>query len=864
MAKPVDRNRYKSSSQSRYCSRNRKVEAQKWSIIPNSISVNKDQFSALINDGTFNNNLDIIVSYVECGALRVRIEPNSKESFKRYDCSKEETIINQKKLSSLSPISHEKNQTHSIIRSQKTTVEICYNPFSATIYDESGKVMVLNPQDTAIFETNRNKEALPQLFENSEFGGHNDAYKNGPTSVAMDVAFFGNQNRLTGLPGHTLPLSLPTTTNEGGEPIRFFNTDINHFEVNNGMSMYGAVPFILAHSLERSSGFFWLNPSETWVDITQQESSSLARFVSEGGYIDLFVFTGTNDQIMDSYTGLTGKPMLVPKFGLGYHQCRWGYMTSDELLEVSSNLDKYLVPHDVLWLDLDHTDDRKYFTFHPTNFPNPKKMLEEFAKFKRNVVVLVDPHLRAERSYPVYAAASDKKYLLKNKDGSEYIGNCWPGRSAWPDFLNPAVRAWWETLFDFSHYKQSAPNCHIWNDMNEISVFDSADGTCPRDLLHFDDIEEREVHNIYGHMMISATFGGLVKRSENQNSRPFILTRSFFAGSQKYSTVWSGDNAADWNHLSNSLQMVLSFGIGSIVYSGSDVGGFFDSPNPKLLSRWFSVGAWTYSFFREHCHHLAERREISVVSDDNARNLMRDSVVERYQMLPYWYTLSRESNLTGLPIVRPLWWEFNEARFLDIDDKAMLGRWLLIVPFMKETDEDISVPLPQGRWYSFREFNEVTGTETLAKFNGGKTAVFLRGGGVIPMKLRLRKSSALMFWDPYTLIVALDQNGNAEGELYEDDGETFNFNQGHYIHKVIKYNKNVLSSINKFEATQNQFTDKYDVEIELIKIVGLKSAPHKITCENGNNVRFEVINGVVHINQPKLLIRDNWNLVFTF
>lgn len=164
--------------------------------------------------------------------------------------------------------------------------------------------------------------------------------------------------------------------------------------------------------------------------------------------------------------------------------------------------------------------------------------------------------------------------------------------------------------------------------MNEISVFEIAENTAPRDLHHIDGLEEREVHNIYGHLMISATFGGLLKRDPNQNSRPFILTRSFFAGLQRSAFTWSGDNTANWLHLQNSIPQVLSYGVSSMVYSGADIGGFHDS---KLLSRWYQVGTWLYPFFRCHCHE----REIYMLEGE-PRAVARDAIVDRYRLLPYW------------------------------------------------------------------------------------------------------------------------------------------------------------------------------------------------------------------------------------
>ena len=545
-----------------FCTRDRYIQKQNWSLVTNSWKLVDNTFEAIILDEPHNNQLKLTIAFLDCGASRMRIQPVKEENFVRFDCAKEPTIVNQEELQKIgnAKMSVEKEKIILVDVRDKKRIEIQKKPFLVTTYDKDGKKRVsLNQEDNAVFETNRDKEKEPDLFKSYNWGGHNDEFKNGPTSVAINIDFHLKDTKISGLPSHTLPVNLQQTANVN-DPIRLFNTDINEYEIKSEMSMYGAIPFILGHSVEGADGIFWCNPSETWADIVTNDIKRV-RLMSEGGYIDVFLFTGTHKDVVDKFTTITGRPQLVPMFGLGFHQCRWGYLTAKEVAEVDEKLDSAVVPHDVLWLDLDYADDKKYFTFHPTNFKNPEKLLDKLNHNKRHLVVLIDPHLKVDNDYSVYKEALDKNLFIKEKDGvSSFVGNCWPGRSSWPDFLNPEARSWWESNYAYAKYKHSKPNLHIWNDMNEIAVFDSCDLTAPRDLIHYGNIEEREVHNIYGHLMVSSSFGGLVKRDQNQNSRPFILTRSFFAGSQKYALVWTGDNTANWDHLLSSIQMVLTYG----------------------------------------------------------------------------------------------------------------------------------------------------------------------------------------------------------------------------------------------------------------------------------------------------------------
>lgn len=858
LSSSVDRTQYRKSSESPFCQRGLNAKESQWYIPADSIVDQGDVFKATIVDQLFNTKLSLYIKYLTIGTFHIKIVPSIKELFDRFDVSEEPTVVNQEVKNDLGPYKYAQNNDEVTLSGSEETLVIQLKPFLITLKDKAGDVVIINPDNRAVFETNRDKEKNPELFESNTYNGFNDVFKNGPTSVAMTFRFVGEKVRLQGLPLHTLPLTLPDTTDE---PIRLYNTDINRFEIGNGMSMYGSIPFLLAKSVGKTASLFWANPSETWVTVKSGDGTAETRFISEGGYLDMYLSTGDHKSVIERYTSLTGKPMLTPRFALGYHQCRWGYYSQADLMDVSKKLDDYKIPHDVLWLDLDHTDNRRYFTWHPKNFPTPLKMLDSFWKDKRYVVVLCDPHLIADKGYHVYKEFSELGLVLM-RNGNEYNAECWPGKSAWPDYFNPAARKLWEKHFSFSKFKLSRENLYFWNDMNEMSVFDAADKTSHKDIVIHNGIEEREVHNMHGHMMISSTFGGLIKRTEKPK-RPFILTRSFFAGSQKYSYIWTGDNSAEYSHLKNSIPSVLSAGLAGIPFSGADVGGFFDSPSESLLARWFSVAAWIYPFFREHCHHNSEWREPNVVKNDDYRRLIINSVHERYQHLPYWYTLAHESNQTGHPIVRPLWWCFDSPEYFDVDDKVMLGDGILVVPHINEEDNPLKVSLPpNNRWYDLRTLKEIKNTVDEPPLEFGRAAVYLRGGYIIPTKDTTRKSSTFMFKDPFTLTVGLSDDQTAFGSLYEDDGESFEYSDGVFINKLISFSNGVLESKDAGNPPKGLFaSSSYKVTVNCIKVVGLKSKPTTITGPKGN-LDFYYEDEVLIIRKPNLLISENWKVTF--
>lgn len=272
-------------------------------------------------------------------------------------------------------------------------------------------------------------------------------------------------------------------------------------------------------------------------------------------------------------------------FTLAYHQCRWNYNDEEDVRTVVENFDLHNMPVDVMWLDIEYTDNKKYFTWDAIKFPHPQIMQQNLTALGRKLVVIIDPHIKRDGGYFLHNDALANDYYVKNKDGSVYEGWCWPGSSSYLDFFNPAVRNYYSGLYDLSKFPGSTQDMYIWNDMNEPSVFNGPEITMPKDCVHYGGWEHRHVHNLYGLYHTMGTFSGLLSRSQNTR-RPFILTRAHFAGSQRYAAVWTGDNAAEWSHLAISYPMCLSLALGGISFCGADIGGFFKNPDVELLTRW--------------------------------------------------------------------------------------------------------------------------------------------------------------------------------------------------------------------------------------------------------------------------------------
>lgn len=494
------------------------------------------------------------------------------------------------------------------------------------------------------------------LWEES-FGSHTDSKPNGPMSVGMDIAF-PRSNHIFGLPEHASSTELKTTLGEGAhytDPYRLYSLDVFEYELDEPMALYGHVPLVVSQSVATgTAGVFWFNPTETFVDVlTPSNNGKTTHFMSESGIIDTFLLPGpTPADLYRQYSHLTGTAPLPPLFSLGYHQCRWNYKDERDVYQVHEKFEELDYPYDVLWLDIEHTDGKRYFTWDDNLFPHPIEMQEKLASQGRHMVTIIDPHIKRDDKYYIHKEATAKGYYVKEKDGKkDYDGWCWPGSSSYLDFTSSQVRSWWADQFAYNRYKGSTTSLFTWNDMNEPSVFNGPEVTMQKDLKNLAGVEHREWHNLYGILFQRATMEGQIRRNQpDENLRPFVLTRSFFAGSQRYGAIWTGDNAAEWSHLAISSPMLLGLNVAALSFVGADVGGFFGNTDAELMTRWMQAGAYQ-PFFRGHAHHDSHRREPWTFDDDTMVRL-RKAAMARYALLPFWYTVFREAETSGMPVMR--------------------------------------------------------------------------------------------------------------------------------------------------------------------------------------------------------------------
>jgi len=381
------------------------------------------------------------------------------------------------------------------------------------------------------------------------------------------------------------------------------------------------------------------------------------------------------------------------------------------------------------------------------------------------------------------------------------------------------------------NYEGSTLNLFTWNDMNEPSVFNGPEVSMPKDARSLAGVEHREWHNLYGFYHQMATAEGHVRRSPEQNSRPFVLTRSFYAGSQRHGAMWTGDNAARWDHLQIAAPMLLSINLGGLSFAGADVGGFFGNPDSELLERWYQAGAYQ-PFFRAHAHIETKRREPWLFGDATLYRL-RDTVRQRYALLPFWYTVYFQASVDGLPVMRPLWVEYPaDNEVINMDDQWIIGSDLLVKPATHAGQTSVNVYLPGAEpWFDVFDYSKLEPGHHTVSAPLDKIPVFQRGGSIVPRQQRPRRCSSLMASDPYTLAVALDRGQKASGSLYMDDGATFDYQKGAFRLVEFQATPGSGGSIQVTSAVTKGDADfEADNVLERVVVVGLGRAPSGVSA----------------------------------
>lgn len=604
--------------------------------------------------------------------------------------------------------------------------------------------------------------------------------------------------------------------------------------------LYKVVPFYIGLHHNKSYGVFFDNTFKTFFDFCH-ERRNVTSFWAEGGEMNYYFFYGPKmSDVVTTYTHLTGKPELPPMWTLGYHQCKWSYYPESKVKEITSKFRELKIPCDGIYLDIDYMDGFRCFTWNKEYFPDPKRMVAELAKDGFKTVVIIDPGIKIDKDYWVYKEALENDYFCKRADGPYMKGKVWPGECNFPDYTNPAVREWWAGLFKELISEIGVKG--VWNDMNEPAVMEVPGKTFPPDVRHDYDgnpCSHRKAHNIYGTQMARATYEG-VKRFAYPK-RPFIITRSAYSGAQRYTSSWTGDNVASWEHLWIANIQMQRMSMSGMGFTGSDIGGFAEQPSGELYARWIQLGVF-HPFCRTHSSGDHGEQEPWSFGTE-VIDITRKFVELRYQLLPYLYTMFWNYVNDGTPMLKPLvYFDQEDMHTHYRTDEFIFGNQILVCPILEPNAQGRRMYLPKGNWYNYWTNEFVEGKRELwvsTKFD--EIPVFVKEGAIIP-KYPVQQYVGEMQFDELTLDVYY-KLGKEKSTVYEDAQDGYDYNKGRFSLRTFTFNgkeKEIIIQQHKegtFETSYSKF--KINLKGLPFKVKKIEIDNEKVTLEqvqlNGDN-----------------------------
>ena len=585
-----------------------------------------------------------------------------------------------------------------------------------------------------------------------------------------------------------------------------FNTDDPETD-DDSITYYKTIPFYVALKEEATYGIFFDNSFRSYFDMGKEMGDRIF-FGAIGGQIQYYFIPGENiKEVVKNYTALTGRMEMPPLWSLGYQQCRFSYFSQEEVRELVKTFEEKDIPLDVVYLDIDYMDGFRVMTFKTPNFDDAAGLIGDLKEKGIRTITIIDPGVKVDEEYPVFKRGKEGNHFTKKLDGEMFIGAVWPGDSAFPDFSNKDCREWWKS--ELKKFISEHGMDGIWNDMNEPCVFNNDHKTMLETCLHNSDngvIEHKEFHNRYGFEMSRCS-----KEAQEElhpNERGFSMTRATYAGGQRYSSVWTGDNMSLWSQMRMSISMNANLGISGFSFVGNDVSGFGLDSSEELFIRWMEMGPFI-PIFRNHSNMYTRRQEPWAFGP-RAEKIAKKSIELRYELIPYIYDLYYISHKEGLPIFRPMIMEYEkDMNLLNMREQFMLGENMIVAPVLYEGERSKTVYLPKGIWFNYF---------TMEKLQGGKwyklpceldeILVFVKEGAIIPTynkKFRNVKER------PNNILLKVFGE-NAKGFHYNDDGHTMEYLEGKYTYMDIK----VVDGKEELKLINNGYSIE-EIEFEIIK-----------------------------------------------
>jgi alpha-glucosidase len=570
----------------------------------------------------------------------------------------------------------------------------------------------------------------------------------------------------------------------------FATDDERHLESTD--SLYKSIPMLVVLGRNGANGLFLDSPAaQVWdLDVARENLASI-RLLSRRGFTLYWFSRAPLPKLIAAFTKLTGRCPLPPRWSLGHQQSRWSYPSEQVVRGIAQQFRARKIPCDTLVLDIDYMDDYRVFTVSRERFPHFESLIGELSRDGFRVVTIVDPAVKHSLRDATYREGKALDAFCTQFDGSTFVGQVWPGPSCLPDFMRGEVRSWWGNKLDFLLSRGVAG---IWNDMNEPALFGNQRPFNPQSeelprnqhQLFMQEADNEtvghfEVRNLYGQQMARATYEGF--RSSRPDQRHFMLTRSGFAGIQRYAAVWLGDNTSWFEHLRLSIPMLLNISLSGVAFCGADIGGFGGNTDAELLVRWYQLGIF-YPFCRNHCALNGRPQEPWALGAE-AESAIRHLLGVRYKLIPYLERLFVEHRECGAPLMRPMVWHYpDDSSAHQLDDQFMLGSDLLVAPIVHRGRTRRPVYFPKGDWFRFDDNAKVKGGRYHeVEYGVANAPVFVRSGAILPLAGPVQHTGELD-----SAPIAFRCYGNrARGRYWQDDGSSLGYERGEFNDWSLKF-----------------------------------------------------------------------------
>ncbi|MFW2490047.1 glycoside hydrolase family 31 protein [Clostridium chromiireducens] len=700
---------------------------------------------------------------------------------------------------------------------EKLTVRI-YDEFKVDIYDKKGTLLCADYRGEKDPFIRRKGDFMLAEAEGHALNNDEEFKVYVSKQMEEDMFFYGLGERS----GHL---------NKRGYHYVNWNTDNPAPHGETFDRLYKSIPFLIGLNKGNAFGIFFDNHFETHFDMGR-DNSKYYYFAGVDGNLDYYFIYGPSvKNVVEGYTKITGNMPLPQMWTLGYQQCRWSYDNKARLMEIANNFREKGIPCDTLYLDIDYMDGYRVFTWNNERFNNPEEMIKKLNSMGFKVVTIIDPGVKVDKGYKIYDDGLKNGYFATDNQGIVYRNEVWPGDSVYPDFLNSEVRKWWG---ENQRIMTEAGVSGIWNDMNEPASFK---GPLPDDVMFDNDgipVTHKEVHNVYGHMMAKATYEGVKKAT---GKRPFIVTRACYAGTQKYSTIWTGDNQSTWEHLRMSIPMLMNLGLSGMAFCGTDVGGFGHDCSEELLSRWVQVGTFT-PLFRNHSA-MGTRDQEPWAFDESTEEINKKYIKLRYNLIPYIYDSMWNCSKNGAPIIRPLLFNYqNDKNTYEINDEFLCGENILVAPVVEQGAKARMIYLPEGEtWVDYWTKEEYRGGQYIIRETPLDICpIFIKGGSIISVAeeqnyIGEKNSNKLTFE-----VFLCNEETETKYHHFTDDGESFRYQAGEFNNYKIK----VINNNNKVEIKVKIIDYKYDDKFTHIEFIFNNINERAVTI---NGEAIEIIDG---------------------